>query len=407
MAHSILCPYCFKSFPANTAKYQCENQEKFNGNEKCPSLIDAILNDYWQEDGVPSKRIFDARVFKLFSHKVRGAECPTCHMRTTRLVCPECHNPIPTQMIEEGSEIISITGDRNSGKTVYFLSLIQQLKRYGYKIGLYEVNPMDLAHSEATKPATVYTKMAAQLFDNHHLPEQNRATRPAPLIFRLSFQGKTKKENKSIYLIFYDTAGEIFQDSIRANEMATYLKDSVGVIFLIDPFTLEGVRDILVSGGIVKNVAENYVGADPSRIFDCLLKINGNERLKDKPLALTYSKIDVVVNALEASPQGYSIQGVNLKANSSFIKTGKFNLGEIEDIHEGLKTISEEKWDTGRFWGSASGAYAEGNVRMFAISALGSNPDAAGRIDKVVPYRVMDPLVWILHKIGFAIPTVE
>lgn len=406
MAHSILCPYCFKSFPADTAKYQCENLERFEGKERCPSDVDPILNDYWQEVGVPSKRIFEAPVFKVLSHKVRGAVCPECHMPTSRLVCPKCHNPIPTQMIEEGSEIISIIGDRNSGKTVYFLSLIQQLKKYGYKIGLYEVNPMDLAHSEATKTASVYTKMAAQLFDNHQLPEQNRATRPAPLIFRLSFRGRTKKENKSIYLIFYDTAGEIFQDSTRANEMATYLKDSVGVIFLIDPFTLEGVRDVMASGGIIKNAAGNYVGADPSRIFDCLLKINGNERLKNKPLALTYSKIDVVVNALEASPQGYSIQGINLKSNSSFIKTGKFDLGEIEDIHESLVTISELKWDTGRFWGSASGAYEEGYVKMFAMSALGGNPDQAGRIERVVPYRVMDPLVWILHKIGFAIPTV-
>ena len=406
MSKTILCPYCCKSFPADKALYQCENKETFNGQEKCPSEIDAVLNDFWQEAGVPTKHIFSSRVFKLFCSNAQPAKCPKCHQLTTRLVCPECHNPLPTQLVEGGSEIISIIGDRSSGKTVYFLTLIHQLRKYGYKIGIYEVNPMDLAHDDKTKPAIVYKKMSGQLFDEQRLPDQTRATRAAPLIFRLSFRGQKEKDSKSIFLIFYDTAGEIFQDSERIRDVANYLKDSAGVIFLIDPFTMEGVRDILVSGGVVKNAREDFVKSDPYQIFECLMRINGGDRLKGKPLALTYSKIDAVVQALDASPQGYTIPGVNLKSNSSFIKTGKFDLGEIEMIHEGLKTVSSDKWDAGSFWGAASGAYDDDNVRMFAISALGNNPDANGNFERPKPYRVMDPLVWILYKIGFAIPTV-
>lgn len=405
MAKKILCPYCSKSFPADRALYQCTNKEMFNGSEKCPSEIDPILNNHWLEEGVPSKHIFSSRVFSLLSNKVRAAKCPICHQETTRLVCPECHNPIPTQMIEGDSATISIIGDRSSGKTVYFLALIQQLRKYGYKLGIYEVNPLDLSHDEKTKTSAVYTKMSSQMFDDLSLPKQTQAKRAAPMIFRLSFRGAREKDNKSIFLVFYDTAGEIFQDSERINDVAAYLKDSAGVIFLIDPFTLEGLRKTMVEGGMVKESADNFVQADPSKIFSSLTQINGNERLKNRPLALTYSKIDAVISALQHSSQGYSIPKVNLKANSSFIQTNKFNLEEIETIHDGLKTISEAKWDAGRFWGSASGAYDDDCVRMFAISALGSNPDEDGNIAKPTPYRVMDPLIWILYKIGFAIPT--
>ena len=41
---------------------------------------------------------------------------------------------------------------------------------------------------------------------------------------------------------------------------------------------------------------------------------------------------------------------------------------------------------------------------MFAVSSLGSQPDG-DTVGKIQPYRVMDPLVWILYKMGgFDIP---
>ena len=245
------------------------------------------------------------------------------------------------------------------------------------------------------------------MFDDLRLPNQTRALRPAPMIFRLSFKGQKSKDSKSIFLVFYDTAGEIFQDSEKINEVASYLKESAGVIFLIDPFSMEGLHSTLKEGGIVSEDANDFVKADPSKVFGSLMQINGGERLKGKPLALAYSKIDAVIEAIRNNGQGYSIPGVNLLNNSSFIRTGKFSLKDVETIHDGLKRISEEEWDAGRFWGSASGAYEESNVRMFAFSALGNNPDEMGNIKKPTPYRVMDPLIWILYKMGFAIPTEE
>ena len=310
-------------------------------------------------------------------------------------------------MVEDGSEIISIVGDRSSGKTVYFLSLIHELKKYGYKIGVFEVNPMDLSYDEKTRTSVVYESMSGKLFDPKYpsLPNQTHVSRPAPLIFKLSSKGPNSKSVKSIYLVFYDTAGEIFRDANKIDDIARYLKDSSGVIFLIDPFTMDGLQDTLVDGGVIEKDNESSVRTDPTRIFDRLTQFTNNEKLKDKPLALTYSKIDAVITALHNCPQDYEIPGIDLSLNSTFIKTGILNLDEIERIHEGIKTVSEQKWDVGNLWSQASNSYSDNNVRMFAVSALGNNPDKAGNLEKVRPYRVMDPLVWILYKIGFDIPT--
>ena len=368
------------------------------------------MHNHWGMVSFPAKHIFSARVFSLFSNTIKGARCPKCKRPTERMVCPCCHNPLPNDLLTGKTGTISIIGDRSSGKTVYFLALIQQLKKYAYKLGIHEVSPLDLTYDNNNPEkatSTVYTKMSSELFDKHALPHQTTVGRPIPLIFRIAFKGKTKQEDRSILLVFYDAAGEIFQNSEKVNEIATYLKDSAGVIFLIDPEKLEGLHDTLVEGGVVNQAEENFVKADPTRIFDSLSQITGNEKLKDKPLALTYSKIDEVVTALQNNNQGYSIQGVNLLANSSFIKTGVFDLGEVEMIHEGLKNVSEQEWDAGRFWGQAESKYENGFVRMFAVSALGSTPDKDGNIGKPKPYRVMDPLIWMLYKIGFAIPVKE
>ena len=404
MAKQILCPYCSKSFPADKALYQCTNMESFQGQDKCPKVVDPILNNHWKKEGIPSRRVFPARVFAPLSHKVRSARCPYCHEETTRVVCPECHNVLPKAMLEEGSTIISIIGDRSSGKTVYFLSLMNELQEYGYKIGVPDVYPWDYSYDGKTSSSAVYTDLKNKMFTHCVLPEQTRAVTPIPMIFRMEFTGKKQKKSEGIYIVFYDTAGEIFQNAERIDETARFLKDSAGVIFLIDPFSLDGLHETLVQGGIISDDEGRFVGADPSRVFDSLRQFTGNERLKDKPLALTFSKIDAVLSALDNCPQGYKIQNVNLQKNSSFITTGKFDVDEIERIHESLKSVAEDKWRAGKFWGRASGVYAEGNVRMFAMSALGNNPDKNGNIKKPTPYRVMDPLVWILYKIGYDIP---
>lgn len=406
---NILCPYCSHVFRNSDAVYQCTNKELRGGSEVCPSVPDQRLNDHWNEAGVPYKRFFKGRVFSWFSSQANECKCPDCGHPSRRLCCPECHNPLPPEMIEEGSEIISIIGDRSSGKTVYFVSLIHELRQHGFKLDIFETNPQDLSYNEKTRTSNIYETMAREMFEEGILPQQTRATRPAPMIFRVSTQKKDSKKGRSIYLVFYDTAGEIFRDANRMEEVARYLMDSAGVILLVDPFTMPGLRRTLIDGKVLDD--ENYVRTNPVTVFDRLNELvvnSGRKGLLNKPLAITFSKIDAVIDALNNLGNPYILSGVDLEHDSSFLQTRKLSLSEIDQISGQLESVADQRWGAGQLFASAVSRFGADNVRLFAVSALGCNPDKRGKLPDLRPYRVMDPLAWIMHKMGgFNIPVTQ
>ena len=92
-----------------------------------------------------------------------------------------------------------------------------------------------------------------------------------------------------------------------------------------------------------------------------------------------------------------------MNSNSSFLRTKSFSLSEIDQISGALEAVSDE-WDIGYMRAKIAEKYREENIKMFAVSSLGSQPDG-DTVGKIQPYRVMDPLVWILYKMGgFDIP---
>ena len=122
----ILCPYCYRHFYNVDVEYRCENNETdANRNPFCPPSEDKKFNDHWKSIEV-SNHFFKGRM-SLFSSTPGPAKCDVCGMRSTTFVCPHCHNKIPSEMVAEGAEIISIIGAPNSGKTVYFTALMKQL----------------------------------------------------------------------------------------------------------------------------------------------------------------------------------------------------------------------------------------------------------------------------------------
>lgn len=64
-----------------------------------------------------------------------SANCDKCGHTSYTVICPHCHNMIPKEMVEHKGYIISIIGARSSGKTNYITVLIDQLRKYGSKLG--------------------------------------------------------------------------------------------------------------------------------------------------------------------------------------------------------------------------------------------------------------------------------
>lgn len=403
----ILCPYCFRHFDNIDAEYQCENLEMnaSRTEELCSSEEDMRYNQHWGYVGAVTKHFFKGKKPLLaMTYTPKPAKCDKCGMPSTRFVCPHCHNWLPTEMIEEGSEIISIIGAPSSGKTVYFLSLIHELKRVGYKLGL-TVRAKDEAPDKNMRTSVIYNRLSSELFDEHRLPEQTHVSeRQCPLIFKLISSknpGTVSKEDKSIYLVFYDTAGEAFKSADDIDRMAKHLMESSGIILLVDPFSIKKLRNRMDAAGIPLPESSSI------SVFDALANlmeaVGADKKFMNKYMAVTFSKFDAVEEGLEACGEEPI---VDLTRNSTFLKSGIYTPADTDAIHGKMKIFAEDLCDMGQLVHDVGTKFngEKGNYRLFAISSLGYRPKD-NTVSEIDPYRVMDPLVWILYKMGgFHIP---
>ena len=402
MSKIITCPYCYNKFENDDVEYQCENIERsVDGTPKCPEEADKRFNDHW---GIPveSRHFFKGKPFGLFSSEPKPSKCDKCGKQSSRFVCPHCHNWLPTDMIKDGAEIISIVGAPNSGKTVYFFNLMRQLQIKASSLGI-SVTVQDEGPDPTKKTSVIYKGMVEKMYEDNELPPKTpviEGERPIPLIFKVSNKKAGKKGGKSIYIVFYDTPGEAFQDREQMDRMADHVSNSAGILLFIDPYNIKKLTGTLQSASKEEIVTGSEL--ENENVLNSLLQKVNKKESEDKPFAIVFSKIDAVLDGLSAERAGGLATILDLDRNSSFLKTKKFNLSEIDQISNALEEMSEE-WDVEYIKSQVNEKYKEENIKMFAVSSLGSQP-RDGRITDLNPYRVMDPLIWILYKIGFDIP---
>lgn len=402
MSKIITCPYCYNKFENDDVEYQCENIERsVDGTPKCPEEADKRFNDHW---GIPveSRHFFKGKPFGLFSSEPKPSKCDKCGKQSSRFVCPHCHNWLPTDMIKDGAEIISIVGAPNSGKTVYFFNLMRQLQIKASSLGI-SVTVQDEGPDPTKKTSVIYKGMVEKMYENNELPPKTpviEGERPIPLIFKVSNEKAGKKGGKSIYIVFYDTPGEAFQDREQMDRMADHVSNSAGILLFIDPYNIKKLTGTLQSASEEEIVTGSEL--ENENVLNSLLQKVNRKESEDKPFAIVFSKIDAVLDGLSAERAGGLATILDLDRNSSFLKTKKFNLSEIDQISNALEEMSEE-WDVEYIKSQVNEKYKEENIKMFAVSSLGSQPKDS-RITNLNPYRVMDPLIWILYKIGFDIP---
>ena len=183
-----------------------------------------------------------------------------------------------------------------------------------------------------------------------------------------------------------------------------FLNQSDAVIFLLDTFSVPYVHDKLQSCMHLPEIEIRY-----DRIISNLITHfeEGEKSVRDthysRPMALVFSKIDAIL-LNEQLFRNTSIPGMSMERNSSFLDGSGVNLADIDSISDGLRS-GLNSWGEQNFINSMENHYR--NVKYFGISALGGVPDKTGSINNLRPYRVLDPLVWILHQFKYSLPIVK
>ena len=391
----VVCPYCFETFKSSDVEFRCSNQLG------CKKSDDAALHKYWGSDQLETPSFRGPRRF--FGGAPESAVCPSCGTISYWVICPHCHNRIPKQMVKDKGYIISIIGARSSGKTNYITTLINELMQRGYCFGNIGTVASNVANKPENRTQARYERdFFNVLYKNGQCPRQTDISDPRnkiPLIYELSQKGK-----QSLYLVFYDTAGENFDNPLNIASNVKFLKQSDACIYLLDTFAIPYIHDKLQNklglpeielkfDKIIDNIIGHFEEGDP--------KIK--EEQYKKPMALVFSKIDSILSNEELFGNT-SIEGLSIERNSSFLDGSGVNLADMESVSEGIRGALH-CWGEDNFINNIENHYRK--VRYFGISALGGMPDKNGKITNLRPYRVLDPLVWILHEFNYSLPIVK
>lgn len=316
--------------------------------------------------------------------------CPRCYHQIGQPgQCSNCSVSVPAEWFQNVQLAIAVTGARTAGKSVLIGVMMDQFEYFLANNGSF-LTPL------ASTKERFHEKYRAPLLHQRNLLG---ATPPAdqesiePLLWDFTYNGVR------FCLSVIDAAGEDFERLAPTDDRFRYLGFVDAIVTLVDPLKVPGVAAVLE--GVV-TLPENS-GNDINVLRQVLLARNeqrsggGPEQL----LAVVLSKFDVLQRLRDVRISKW--QSVFNRPGSAMQRDPSMETGI--DLHREQRLLHEElvglldRMNAGLVLAAAR----EANLpyRLFAVSALGAEPDAQA-VDPVgiVPFRVLDPLRALLMKKG-------
>ncbi|MER7189809.1 TRAFAC clade GTPase domain-containing protein [Streptomyces flaveolus] len=388
MARRLTCPYCYESFAPREIRFRCNSRLSRTG-KQCSRRRDQVLDE--RRGPRPSHDL--GPDFAADGRKPT-ALCPDCDGESTYRICPVCHSELPVQFGRVDNRLIAMVGAKASGKTVYMTVLLHEMRnRVGEAFG---AALMGLDDATMRRYSSDYEDRLYR--DNQMFPGTQTAStnlnRVDPLVFRFSLGRRTLlgERPQHTVLSFFDTAGEDFSSRESVELNTRYLTGADGIILLLDPLQMSDAR----TGALPGTPLPGTEGLDApvnvlSRVTSLLLAPRSGRSAQkiDTPIAVVFSKMDAFWHQLDAgSPlRDYAPPG------------GRFDVSDSLSVHEEVRRLLKD-WDGVQIDQLLDNHYTR--YRYFGVSALGRNPTPEARVAPtgIQPYRVADPLLWLLAEFG-------
>ncbi|MBP9759404.1 hypothetical protein KBD45_06935 [Candidatus Dojkabacteria bacterium] len=374
---SKLCPYCFENFEIEKTQFRCANHVS-----RCTHVPDDVLINLWHDHKARGKVL-------------NGQTCPECKQETHKRLCPKCHQELPSSFSDSGHQnyVFAVIGAKGTGKSHYIATFIEYIKNH---VGLV----LNGANDETINRYN--NNFKNPVFKEHRLLSANDSGVAdvevrKPMIFTLSFDkknlfGKIDKNRKSVfYISLFDTAGEDLDDQDTMSFVNKYIYRADGILLLVDPLQLDTVRDLLKTKTPNIHLPQQHTETETiitrvSNLIRAGRKLTV-EQVIPIPFAVALSKLDTVIPIIDN-------QSHVLRPSAS----GKtFNLPDFEAVNAEIQGLITE-WASQFLINQVSAGFSQ--YGFFGLSALGSTPSDDGRISAVLPKRIADPFLWLLHKNG-------
>jgi len=366
------CPYCYAEHDITDCGLKC-SYNIIGTDKKCKFDVKKY-DDKYGRDWIPRANI---------------SKCIKCKEAVQQIFCNEIKKEIPDVFLSMKSLPIALLGAKASGKSNYIGVLINEIKKK--MAGPFNCS-LGMTASQESK--TAYDEFYYRPLYEKGLPARatDGGTEVPPLIFPLRFMNVKNKIINMTALTFYDTAGENLDDKEVMRKFNRYITNAHGIIMLLDPLQVPGIREKLKANGFNDLPEQN---TDVSLVLDRVMveirsvKKNVKEQIPI-PLALVFTKIDVL--------EQYNVlpEASCLREESEHIRRGAFVRPDLENTNLEMEDLLGNLLDNdGNDLITLINQFKQHS--FFGVSSLGGNP-TGGRIDSrgIRPRRVLDPLLWLL-----------
>ncbi len=326
---------------------------------------------------------------------VPQARCPQCHRQARTRVCPTCWAPLPSQYGKH--KRIVILGPTNAGKTCYMVGLVRHVRMELSRRGSYEMSIVCDGDSQQ-----YFQRLEESLYIDSHLPQVTAkdATRTA-VEFGLRFpvRGWLRRLRKGrtgqVSILLYNPTGEYYETRTSRSYLRS-VSQAGAIILAIDP--MEGATTCRVV-------------RDPSRAVWLFAElINGLRHELDRQtgpldpiLALTVTKCDQLA-AVHPKLRPF--------LEERRLEKFPYDATLAAEASQDVQMLVWETLGMGPLVELARRSFRR--VGFFATASLGMAQDVATRTEHTgetgldfgaiairEPWRVEEPLLWILHEFGY------
>ncbi|MBP2000794.1 GTPase SAR1 family protein [Paenibacillus shirakamiensis] len=394
--YDIVCPFCFSKFSPEEVVFRAAHNRE--DDEDYALGEDVELNRYRARFGLDTVHDIEAILYprdiheehRIYSDHVITGLTDRYGVLTRRRLCPKCHNELPVTSGKVPSNIISIIGASQAGKSVYMTALIHTLQHE--TADHFNAACMPLNAEISRKFRTSYEE---PLFERGDLLASTQKEKmQEPFIFQFVFKDERKPP---LTLVFFDVAGEGMVDQDYLGLHGQHIKNSAGILFMVDPLQIRSIREKirLKLGDKPGEWVSQY---DEPR--DVVLTMFGDfiayedKGKTDIPTAIVLTKSDML-HALADDEGEYIKHNSNIFNHAVHRRT--LNLTEFENIDGEVRRLIEK---VDRPFKGTMDVYFK-DTAYFAVSALGSNPVDQRLQGVVSPIRVDEPFVWLLYKLNY------
>lgn len=317
----------------------------------------------------------------------------SCGGMATLRQCPSCGFTLPVPILELPSLPINVVGGMLSGKTSYITAMLHELSR---------ATNLDVVLTPIDDKSAEHQRHNLDSILKGRLLEGTPSGEPFPQMWKFRSRKRHGNSVSACVLTIYDGSGDEYEVLSLTSAIPKCLAASKAMILAIDSLMILQIKSgKMVDPTVAKNslagcrCQRKYADAFIDAIAAYIKAIGGlksNQKITI-PVAVIITKFDVVLphlshekyplsKTLDLSVQESPGDITRIEQTSFEIRNWLCDMGA-----NSLVTVAKEHFN---------------DICFFGVSSFGNPPKDIDTLpDEIRPYRVLDPILWLLKKTNF------